>query len=154
MKSTVPVIVANTRKEQLHGILSDALKDTLPLLRKDSIKSFVSESIAKELPQVEAQICFTLEGAEQIPSQQNEEIHQPEGPKRDERRSGQTLFLGEVGKNNPAKEKDAQHPDQTKEEQNSGANTVDIVQVEQPSTQVVPNEEKPLVVHNPEEKKS
>ncbi|GKA48214.1 hypothetical protein Tco_0741172 [Tanacetum coccineum] len=57
-------------------------------------------------------------------------------------------------KNNHAEEKDAQHPDQTKGEQILGANTIDIVQEEQPSAQVVPNEEKALVVHNPEEKKS
>nr|GEU34432.1 aluminum-activated malate transporter 12-like [Tanacetum cinerariifolium] len=43
-------------------------------------------------------------------------------------------------KNNPAEEKDAQHPDQTKREQISGANIADIVQEEQPSTQVVLNE--------------
>ncbi|GKG61347.1 hypothetical protein Tco_0619072, partial [Tanacetum coccineum] len=33
-------------------------------------------------------------------------------------------------KNNPAEETDAQHPDQTKGEQDSGANIVDIVQGE------------------------
>ncbi|GKG33084.1 hypothetical protein Tco_0430594 [Tanacetum coccineum] len=45
-------------------------------------------------------------------------------------------------KNNPgslAKEKEAQHPDQTKGEQDSGATTIAIVQGEQPSAQVVPN---------------
>ncbi|GKG00799.1 hypothetical protein Tco_0302489, partial [Tanacetum coccineum] len=30
IQSTVPLIVTNTLKEQLHGLLSDALKDTLP----------------------------------------------------------------------------------------------------------------------------
>ncbi|GKA74029.1 retrovirus-related pol polyprotein from transposon TNT 1-94, partial [Tanacetum coccineum] len=43
-------------------------------------------------------------------------------------------------KNNHAEEKDAQHPDQTKGEKISGANTIDIVQGKQPSAQVVPNE--------------
>ncbi|GKA42454.1 hypothetical protein Tco_0735114, partial [Tanacetum coccineum] len=47
-------------------------------------------------------------------------------------------------KNNPAEEKDAQHPDQTKGEQISGANIADIIQGEQPSAQVVLNEEKAL----------
>ncbi|GJX69714.1 hypothetical protein Tco_0305441 [Tanacetum coccineum] len=62
---------------------------------------------------------------------------------------------GEKGeKNNPAEEKDGQHLHQTKGEQNSGANIVDIVQGEQPLAQVIPNEEKALVVNNPEEKKS
>ncbi|GJT14042.1 retrovirus-related pol polyprotein from transposon TNT 1-94 [Tanacetum coccineum] len=56
-------------------------------------------------------------------------------------------------KNNPAKEKDAQRPDQTKGEQISGANIADIVQGEQPSAQVIINKEKALVVHNSEEKK-
>ncbi|GJS49301.1 hypothetical protein Tco_0599422 [Tanacetum coccineum] len=53
-----------------------------------------------------------------------------------------------------ATEKDAQHPDQTKGEQILRANTADIIQGEQPSAQVVTNEEKSLVVHNPEEMKS
>ncbi|GJR75081.1 hypothetical protein Tco_0087446 [Tanacetum coccineum] len=57
-------------------------------------------------------------------------------------------------KNNPAEEKDAQHPDQIKGKQISGAKIADIVQGEQPSAQVVLNKEKDLVVHNPEEKKS
>ncbi|GJT15514.1 hypothetical protein Tco_0874220 [Tanacetum coccineum] len=52
------------------------------------------------------------------------------------------------------REKDAQHPDQTKGEQILRANTADIVQGEQPSAQVVTNEEKSLVVHNIEEMKS
>ncbi|GKG30359.1 hypothetical protein Tco_0420257, partial [Tanacetum coccineum] len=56
-------------------------------------------------------------------------------------------------KNNPAEEQDAQHPDQANREQNSGANTDNIFQREQPSAHVVLNEEKALVVHNPEEKK-
>ncbi|GJS74887.1 hypothetical protein Tco_0724768 [Tanacetum coccineum] len=55
IQSTMPLIVTNTLKEQLPGLLSDALKDTLPQLIKDSIKSSVLESIAKELPHVEAQ---------------------------------------------------------------------------------------------------
>nr|GEV23402.1 uncharacterized mitochondrial protein AtMg00810-like [Tanacetum cinerariifolium] len=71
-----------------------ALKDTLPQLIKDSIKIFVSESIAEELPHVEAQpeICLTSEGAEQIPSNQHKEIHQTGGR--------------EVGENNPETAKD------------------------------------------------
>ncbi|GKG13089.1 hypothetical protein Tco_0350049, partial [Tanacetum coccineum] len=40
---------------KLPGLLSDALKDTIPQLIKDSIKCSVSESIIEELPQVEAQ---------------------------------------------------------------------------------------------------
>nr|GEZ51731.1 hypothetical protein [Tanacetum cinerariifolium] len=38
-------------QEQLPGLLSDALKVTLPQLIKDSIRSLVSKSIADELPQ-------------------------------------------------------------------------------------------------------
>ncbi|GJY57530.1 hypothetical protein Tco_0456645 [Tanacetum coccineum] len=49
-KSTMPLIVTNTLKEQLPDLLLDALKDTLPELIKDSIKSSVLESIAEELP--------------------------------------------------------------------------------------------------------
>ncbi|GJW82356.1 hypothetical protein Tco_0146331 [Tanacetum coccineum] len=96
IQSTVPLIVTNTLKEQMSGLLSDALKDILPQLIKDSIKSSVSESIVEELPQVEAQIrepkiCFTSKGAEQIPSHQNEEIHQTESPHRDERKKALVL---------------------------------------------------------------
>ncbi|GJW72254.1 hypothetical protein Tco_0129171 [Tanacetum coccineum] len=69
------------------------------------------------------------------------------------------------GENNSeylAKEKEAQHPDQTKGEQETGTTTVAIVQGEQPSAQVIPNagqappinEEKALVVHTSEEKSS
>ncbi|GJU19286.1 retrovirus-related pol polyprotein from transposon TNT 1-94 [Tanacetum coccineum] len=55
IKSSLPALVTNTLKDQLPSFLSDALKDTLPQLLKDSIKSSVFESIAKELPHVEAQ---------------------------------------------------------------------------------------------------
>nr|GEW30388.1 retrovirus-related Pol polyprotein from transposon TNT 1-94 [Tanacetum cinerariifolium] len=54
IQAIVPVIVTNTLKEKLHGLLLDALKDTLSWLIKDTIKSFALESIAEELPQVEA----------------------------------------------------------------------------------------------------
>ncbi|GJZ47715.1 hypothetical protein Tco_0601547 [Tanacetum coccineum] len=68
-------------------------------------------------------------------------------------------------KNNPeslVEEKDAQHPNQTKGEQNSGATTIAIIHGEQPSAQDVPNagqapsvnEEKALVLHTLEEKSS
>ncbi|GJQ98091.1 hypothetical protein Tco_0009230, partial [Tanacetum coccineum] len=66
IKSTVTLIVTNTLKEQLPGLLLDALKDTLPQLIKDSIKSSVSESIAEELPQVEAQVQKNLQ--DQLPN--------------------------------------------------------------------------------------
>ncbi|GJW40432.1 hypothetical protein Tco_0066277 [Tanacetum coccineum] len=66
IQSTVPLIVTNTLKEQLPGLLSDALKDTLPQLIKDSIKSSISESIAEELPQVEAQVQKNLQ--DQLPN--------------------------------------------------------------------------------------
>nr|GEV46178.1 hypothetical protein [Tanacetum cinerariifolium] len=133
-----------------------------------AIKSFVTESIAEELPQVEAQkelsqslhnkmkksislkdliIMFKdmislLEAAEVFKKANAEgekwEKNNPEAP---------------------VEEQDAQHPDQTKGEQDSGAITVAIIQKEQPSTQVVPNarqtppinEEKALVLHTLEE---
>ncbi|GKA95242.1 hypothetical protein Tco_0817280 [Tanacetum coccineum] len=50
IKSSVPLIMVDTLKEQLLGLLSDDLKDTLPQLIKDSIKNSVSESITEELP--------------------------------------------------------------------------------------------------------
>nr|GEU69276.1 retrovirus-related Pol polyprotein from transposon TNT 1-94 [Tanacetum cinerariifolium] len=116
MKSSVPVIVVDTLKEQLPGLLSDALKDTLPKLVKDFIKSYVSKSISEELPQVEAQ----------------------------QKSLKRLMLMGRCRRKNnlesPAKEKDAQHPDQTNREQDLGTTTIAIVQGEQPSAQVVPNE--------------
>ncbi|GJZ82555.1 hypothetical protein Tco_0647728 [Tanacetum coccineum] len=56
-------------------------------------------------------------------------------------------------KNNTAKEKDAQHPDQIKGEQISRINSADNVQGEQPLARGILNDEKALVVHNLEEKK-
>ncbi|GJW30217.1 hypothetical protein Tco_0047092 [Tanacetum coccineum] len=47
-------------KDQLYGLLSDALKDTLPPLLKDSITSSISQSITEELPHVEAQVQKNL----------------------------------------------------------------------------------------------
>ncbi|GKE16725.1 hypothetical protein Tco_1424302 [Tanacetum coccineum] len=135
IQSTVPLIVTNTLKEQLPSLLSDALKDTLPQLIKDSTKSSVSISIV-ELPHVKAQkdlskslhnnirksirlkdlrIMFKdmvslLEAAEVFIKAN------AEGEKWEKNNS-----------ESPAEEKDAQHPDQTKEEQYSGATTVAIV---------------------------
>ncbi|GJU11172.1 hypothetical protein Tco_1133568 [Tanacetum coccineum] len=63
------------------------------------------------------------------------------------------VMFHDMEKNNPGEERDAQHPDQTKGEQISGTNIADIVQGEKASAQVIPNEEKAMVIHNPEEKK-
>ncbi|GKA45892.1 hypothetical protein Tco_0738688 [Tanacetum coccineum] len=125
---------------KLHGLLSDALKDTLPQLIKEPIKRFVLESITEELPQVEAQICFTSKGSEQIPSQQNEKIHQTEGPKRDERSSGQALFLCiHCGHKLPTCSGSSDHI--------SGHGFPPRSSITSPV-----NEEKALVLHNSEEK--
>nr|GEU55429.1 retrovirus-related Pol polyprotein from transposon TNT 1-94 [Tanacetum cinerariifolium] len=105
----------------LHSRLGDMESS---IFLKDSIKSFVLNSIAEELPHVEAQ--------------QN---------------SLKRLLLGEKReKNNPAKEKDAQRPDQTKGSKSQGATLLILFRGEKPSFQVVSNE-KAMVVHNPEEKK-
>nr|GFA76407.1 hypothetical protein [Tanacetum cinerariifolium] len=54
IKSSLPALVTTTLKEQMRGLLLDALKDTLPQLIKDSIKSSVLKSITEELPHIEA----------------------------------------------------------------------------------------------------
>ncbi|GKA23787.1 hypothetical protein Tco_0709820 [Tanacetum coccineum] len=53
-------------KDQLYGLLSDALKDTLPPLLKDPIRSSILQSITKELPHVEAQVQKNLH--DQLPT--------------------------------------------------------------------------------------
>ncbi|GKA51577.1 hypothetical protein Tco_0744773 [Tanacetum coccineum] len=138
-KSSLPALVTDSLKEQLLSLLLDALKDTLPRLLKDSIKSSVWKSIVEELPHVEARICFTSEGDEQIPSQEHKEIHQNKGQKWDERSLRQALLQQKSLKRLMLR--------------GIRANIVDIVHEEQPSAQVVLNKEKTMVVHNPEEKK-
>nr|GEW45000.1 hypothetical protein [Tanacetum cinerariifolium] len=112
IQSSIPTIFVDTLKLKLSGLLSKALNNILPKLLMDSIKTSVSESIA------ENQRFFLLQKAL--------------------RKSFHTKMRKSIklkDKNNPAKEKDAQHHDQTKGEQISGANIADIVQREQPSAQ-------------------
>ncbi|GJV01624.1 hypothetical protein Tco_1335193 [Tanacetum coccineum] len=155
--------------------ISAEFKSSLPaLLLKDSIKSSISKSIAEDLTHVEAQVQKNLQ--DQLPNlllkpmykefnafhkmkSQKFVLLQKKLSKSLHKNMKKSIRLnanveGEKWeKNNPAEEKDAQHPDQTKGEQISGANIADNVQGEQPSARVVINEEKALVVHNPEEKK-
>ncbi|GKA17197.1 hypothetical protein Tco_0697034 [Tanacetum coccineum] len=95
-----------------------------------SISKKVVDDIQSSIPTI-LEISFTSEGAEQIPSYQNEEIHQTEDLKVMFKDMVSLLEAAEVFKKaNAEGEK------------------------EKPSAQVVPNKEKDLVVHNPEEKKS
>ncbi|GJZ24005.1 hypothetical protein Tco_0561464 [Tanacetum coccineum] len=133
----------------------------------DSIKIFVLESIAEELPQVDAQSQRFVSLQKELSKSLHTKMR-----KSTRLKDLQIMFKDMVSlleaaevfktanadgekweKNNLAEEQDAQHPNQANREQNSGANTDNIVQREQPSAHVVLNEEKALVVHNPEEKK-
>ncbi|GJS62177.1 retrovirus-related pol polyprotein from transposon TNT 1-94 [Tanacetum coccineum] len=141
IQATMPIIMTNTLKEQLPGLLSDALKDTLPRLIKDSIKSSVSTSIAEELPQVEAQRFVLLQ--KELSTSLHNKVRKSIKLKDLRIMFKDMVSLLEVAevfkkanaegekweKNNPestAEEKDAQHPDQSKEEQDSGATIVAI----------------------------
>ncbi|GJS11970.1 hypothetical protein Tco_0368766 [Tanacetum coccineum] len=160
IKTSLPALITNTLTKQLLSFLSDALKDTLPQLLKETIKSSVLKSITEELPHVEAQVQKNLQ--DQLPNlllkpmykefnafnqleSQRFFLLQKELSKSLHKSIRKSIRLKE--KNNPAEENDAQHPDQTTREQISGANTADIVQGEQPSAQVVTNEEKALSLH-------
>ncbi|GJX44338.1 hypothetical protein Tco_0261014 [Tanacetum coccineum] len=129
IKSSLPALVTNTLKEQLPNFLSDALKDTLPRLLKDSIKSSVSKSIVKELPHVEAQVQKNLQ--DQLPNLLLKPLYKEFNAFNKLEKAAKVFKKANVEgekweKNNHAEEKDAQHPDQTKGEQNLGANTADI----------------------------
>nr|GEW73109.1 hypothetical protein [Tanacetum cinerariifolium] len=166
LKSSLPAFITDSLKAQLPSLLLDALKDTLPQMLKDSIKSSILTSIAKELPHVEAHVQKNLQ--DQFPNLILKPMYKEFNAFKKLESQRFMLLQKQLNnslhknikksiklkweKNNPAEEKDAQHPDQTKGEQISGANIADIIQEEQPSAQDVQNK-KAMVVHNPEEKK-
>ncbi|GKF30711.1 hypothetical protein Tco_0100509, partial [Tanacetum coccineum] len=157
MKSSVPAIVADTLKEQLPSLLFDALKDTLPQLINDSIKSSVLEFIAEELPQVEAQVQKNLQN--QLPNillkpMMKEVRHKLSACTSTVVTNSQHVQDLRVMFKDMVSLLEAAEVFKKANAERRRANTADIVQGEQPSAQVVPNEEKALVVHNPEEKKS
>ncbi|GKF88581.1 hypothetical protein Tco_0259458, partial [Tanacetum coccineum] len=166
IKSSLSSLVTYTLKEQLPSFLSDALKDTLQLL-KDTIKSSVSTSIAEELPHVEAQrfVLLQKELSKSLHKNMRKSIRLKVRKGMKEVRDKLFFCTSTVAtnsqhvqdlmvmfkdivslleaaevfkkanaegekweKNSPAKEKDAQHLDQTKGEQISRANTTDIIQ--------------------------
>ncbi|GJV70975.1 hypothetical protein Tco_1490970 [Tanacetum coccineum] len=175
IQSTVPLIVTNTLKEQLHGLLSDALKDTLPQLIKEPIKRFVSESVTEELPQefnafnkLESHrfVLLQKELSKSLHTKMRKSIRLKVRKGMKEVRDKLSFCTSTVATNSQHVQdlrvmfKDMVSLLETAEVfkkanvEGEKANTTDIVQGEQPSAQVVPNEEKALVVHNPEEKKS
>nr|GEZ79609.1 hypothetical protein [Tanacetum cinerariifolium] len=147
--------ILNTKIDQLKSSISkkvvEDIKSSIPL-DKDSIKSFVSESISEELLQKELSTSLHNKMRKSIKLKQKS--------------LKRIMLRGEKWEKNnpesPAEEKDAQQPDQTKGEQDSETTTVAIVQGKQPSTQVVPNagqappinKEKALVLHTSKEKSS
>ncbi|GJZ23008.1 hypothetical protein Tco_0560467 [Tanacetum coccineum] len=172
IKSSLPALVTNTLKEQLPSFLSDALKDTLQLL-KDSIKSSVSKSIAEELPHVEAQrfVLLQKELSKTLHKNMRKSIRLKVRKGMKEVRDKLSFCTSTVATNSQhvqdlrvmfkdmvslleAAKVFKKANAEGEKGKISGANTADIVQEEQPSTQVVTNEEKALVVHNLEEMKS
>nr|GEU46900.1 hypothetical protein [Tanacetum cinerariifolium] len=143
--------------------VSAEFKSFLPaLLLKNSIKSYVSKSIAKELPHVEAQKDLSKSLYKNIKKSIRLKVK-----KRDERSSRQALLLhihcgyqllkcsrGRSGRKTTLMKKKMLNTVIKLGGQILRANIFDIVQEEQPSAQVVLNEEKALIVHNPKEKKS
>nr|GEV63254.1 hypothetical protein [Tanacetum cinerariifolium] len=162
--------------------VSDSIQETMPVIVTSTLKEQLLESIAEELPQVEAHVQKNLQ--DQLPniimkpmykefnafnkleSQRfillQKELIKPLHNKLRKsisikQKSLKRLMLrGE--KNNPespTEEKDAQYPNQSKGEQDSGATTVTIIQGDQPSAQVIlntgqapfVNEEKDLVLY-------
>nr|GEZ97672.1 hypothetical protein [Tanacetum cinerariifolium]GEZ97683.1 hypothetical protein [Tanacetum cinerariifolium] len=62
----MPLIITDTLKANLIGLLSEALKNALPQMIKEFIKQSVSESIKEKLPLFDAQVQQTLQ--DQLPS--------------------------------------------------------------------------------------
>ncbi|GKA98431.1 hypothetical protein Tco_0826368 [Tanacetum coccineum] len=127
IKSSFPALVTDALKEQLPSFLLNALKDNLYLLLKLMYKEFnafnklesqrfvllqkeLSKSLHKNMRKsIRLKNMVSLLEAVEVFKKANAEGEKWE-------------------KNNPAEEKDAQHHDQTKGEQISGANIADIVQ--------------------------
>ncbi|GKC75153.1 hypothetical protein Tco_1125927 [Tanacetum coccineum] len=178
MRSSVPTIVADTLKSQQPGLLFDALKDTLPQLLKDTTIKRSAKSIVEEefnaFNKLESQRFVLLQ--KELSKSLHNKMRTSIKLKIMFKDMVSVLKAAEVFKkenvdgekwvkNNSeslAEEKDAQHPDETKGEQDSGGTTIAIIQGEQPLAQVVPNagqaplvnKEKALVLHNSEEKSS
>ncbi|GJS51390.1 hypothetical protein Tco_0624752 [Tanacetum coccineum] len=133
-KSSLPALVTDYLKEQLPSLFSDALKVTLPQLLKDSIKSSVSKSMAEELPHVEAQVQKNLQ--DQLPNLLLKPMYKEFNAFNKLESQRFVLLQKELTK--------SLHKNMKKSIKLKG---------EQPSAQVRLNDEKALVVHNPEEKK-
>ncbi|GJZ24009.1 retrovirus-related pol polyprotein from transposon TNT 1-94 [Tanacetum coccineum] len=146
IQSSIPTIVADTLEAML-AWCEEITSSCTRILLKPLYKEFIAYNKL-----VSIRFLIYSEGAEHIPYTKRRKSIRTDGPKWDER-SFQTssLFVNHMASNSQHVQ-DLRVMFKDMGDQNSGANTADIVQGEQPSAQVVPNEEKALVVHNPEER--
>ncbi|GJZ20066.1 retrovirus-related pol polyprotein from transposon TNT 1-94, partial [Tanacetum coccineum] len=144
-KSSLPALVTDSLKEQLPSLLSDALKDTLHQLLKDSIKSSISKSVTEELPYKELSKSLYKNMKKSIILKARKGMKEVRdklscctstmATNSQHVQDLRVMFMDMVSlleaaevfknanaegekweKNNPDEEKDAQHPDQIKEE--------------------------------------
>nr|GEV62965.1 hypothetical protein [Tanacetum cinerariifolium] len=132
LESNISKKVAENIKSSLPVMVADTLKEQLLGLLSDALKDTIPQLIKDSIK------SFVLE------------LISEEGEVREKNRES------------PAKEKDAQHPNQTNGGQDSGTTIIAIIQGEQPLVQVIPNagqapfvnKENTLVLHTSEEKSS
>ncbi|GJV39935.1 hypothetical protein Tco_1418375 [Tanacetum coccineum] len=144
-ESSLPELITDSLKDQLPRFLSDALKDTLPQLLRDSIKSSVSKSIIEELPHVKAQRFALLQ------KELSKSFHK--NMKKSIRlkvRKGMKEVQDKLSCCTSTVATNSQHVQDLRV---MFKDMVSLLEGEQPSTQVGLNDEKALVVRNPEEKK-
>nr|GFB06351.1 hypothetical protein [Tanacetum cinerariifolium] len=77
IKSSLPALVTTTLKEQMRGLLLDALKDTLPQLIKDSIKSLKRDERSSR----QALSLYIYCGFQLLTCSRSQEKSNPETPK-------------------------------------------------------------------------
>ncbi|GJW58121.1 hypothetical protein Tco_0104852 [Tanacetum coccineum] len=157
IQSSIPTIVTDTLEAKLPGLLSEAMNNILPKLLQDSIKTSILESIAEELPQVDAYVQKNLQ------AQLLDILLKPMMKEVQDKLSFCTSTVASNSQHvqdhrvmfkDMVSLLEAEEVFKKANVRGRRDNIADIVQREQPSAQVVPNEEKALVVHNPEKKKS
>nr|GEY22683.1 hypothetical protein [Tanacetum cinerariifolium] len=112
-QSSMPLVITNSLRENLHGLLSEALKNTLPQLIKDFIKQSVSKSIEEKLSLCVAQVQRTKQ------SHQNQDGKISQSKKIFKKANAKGEKWEKNNPESPAQEKNAQNPDPTQKEQKS-----------------------------------
>nr|GEV63063.1 retrovirus-related Pol polyprotein from transposon TNT 1-94 [Tanacetum cinerariifolium] len=153
IQSSIPTIVADTLKAKLRGLLSEALNNIIPKLLQDFIKTSVSESITEELPQVDAQKALSKSLHTKMRKSIKLKVRKGMKKVRDK-----LSFCTSTVASNSQNVQDLRVMFKDMVSLLEAAEFFKKANAErkkeQPSDQVVPNEEKAMVVHNPEEKKS